>query len=89
MITGQIVFREVSQGDCDKVGKHIMMFCGIIAIPKGVLQGEHKYDIGGYSDVLDNVVRMEINPSSLEPLTELKHLASPLGSLLLEPIWHV
>ena len=81
--------REAGKSDCEQVGKHLMMFVGVIAVPEGVLKGEHQYAVSGYSDVLDDIVKLEVSPSSANPLTEIRHLAAPLGQLLLEPIWHV
>lgn len=89
-IRGQLIFREVGKETCEKAGANLMMVIGILAIPEGMLSGETQYVVTGYQDPTDDGrIVLEVHPSTAKPLTETKHLAMPLGSLLLEPIWRV
>jgi hypothetical protein len=88
-ISGQLVFREAGPEICRETGKHLMMVVGILAIPEGLVKDETQYVVTGYQDILEGHIALAVHPSTAKPLTDEKHLASPLGNLLLQPIWRV
>lgn len=87
MLTGQLVFRNVSESDVCRPGYRVMMICGIVAIPDNrpfdmSIKGEHQYVVSGN----DNIIR--IHTDSEVDLTE-KLRGVSLDGMIKSPIWRV
>jgi len=87
IFSGQLFLRYRSPAiELDMTTRDLFAVCGMIAVPKNVMKGEHQYTIAGYDSMTDGII-LTIDRKGIDLKEKAKGMS--IGSLLIDPIWKI